>query len=107
MKPGDDKELSAALGGWKVEAPLPPGLREKVWRRIAEVEASRWGPLVRWSAWLDLAFGRRSFIVSYVSALVVLGLFAGLWHGRSQQRHVEAQLAERYVESVASHQRLP
>jgi len=32
---------------------------------------------------------------------------AGLWHGRSQQRQVQTLLAERYVETVASHQHLP
>ena len=107
MKPGDDQELSAFLSRWKADAPLPPNLSKNVWRRIAEAEASRWALLERWSAWLEMAFGRRSFIVSYVSALVVLGLVAGLWHGRSQERQVQSRLAERYVQSVASHERLP
>ena len=107
MKPSDDQELSAALSRWKVDSPLPPNLRENVWRRIAEIEASRWKPLNQWKAWLQMAFGRRPFILSYVSVLVMLGLLAGLWHGRSLERQVQTLLAERYFDEIASHQHLP
>jgi len=107
MKPGDDKDLHAVFSRWKVDLPLPPNLRENVWRRVAEVESSRWAFLDLGRTWLGMAFSRRSFIVSYVSGLVMLGLLAGLWHGRSQQRQVQTLLAERYIQTVASHQRLP
>jgi len=107
MKPGDDKALNEALSRWKVDSPLPPRFRERVWGRIAESEASRTTPFGSLCASLVSMFGRRSFAVSCIAILVMMGLLVGLWHGHSQQRQVQALLAGRYVQTVASYQSLP
>ncbi|HWD18303.1 MAG TPA: hypothetical protein VHB20_03415 [Verrucomicrobiae bacterium] len=105
MKPGDDKVLHKELARWKAGPPLPPRFQENVWRRIEQAEAARPGPW--WRGWLEEVFARRAVALSYMTILLALGLGAGYWHGRAEQRLTQAQLAERYVRTVAPYQEMP
>ncbi len=98
----NDKPLREALNRWEVNDPLPPRFGENVWRRIASAKTARaMPPWAIWREWLDLAFAQRRVGLSYLAALLTLGLLVGYREGRSGQREAEAQLAARYAQSVA------
>ena len=105
-RPNEDQEtVRRVLREWKVISPLPPRFVENVWRRIEKAEPA--APLVSnptlWvvlKTWLALTLPRPAFAISYVSVLLVAGLFAGYWHSRVEATSWDRALASRYVEAV-------
>jgi hypothetical protein len=105
-RPNEDQEaVRRVLREWKVTSPLPPRFVESVWRRIEKAEPA--APSVSnptlWVAvktWLALTLPRPAFAISYVSVLLVAGLFAGYRHSRLEATSWDRALANRYVEAV-------
>jgi len=105
-RPNEDREsVCRVLREWKVTSPLPPRFVENVWRRIEKAEpaaptASNPTLWVVVKTWLALTLPRPAFAVSYVSALLIAGLFAGYWHARVETTNWDQALASRYVQAV-------
>ena len=105
MKLPEDKPLQETLRRWKVSTPLPPRFQENVWRRIEQAEARpTWTFGDWWQAWLTRAFASRALALSYVTALLMVGLAVGYWQGRAQEQRLDNQLAAKYVQSVSPSQ---
>jgi hypothetical protein len=98
-----DEALSTLLREWKVEAPLPPGFQEQVWRTIDRGEAreSLWALTLRR---LTEALARPSLATSYVTVLLLIGLGAGYWQARSANAQAEESLSARYVQMIDPYQ---
>ena len=105
-RPNKDPEaVSRVLREWKVTSPLPPRFAENVWRRIEQAEPAAWPASIPtlWAAvrvWLAAMLPRPAFAISYVSVLLIAGLFAGYWHARMETTSWDKALASRYVEAV-------
>ncbi len=105
MKANETPEESRGLGrvmrAWRVETPLPPRFQQEVWRRIERAESqtqpSFWGWL---AGLLEVHLLRPQFALSYVAALVVLGVAAGALMAQATTRRVNADLGARYVQSL-------
>ncbi len=106
MKPNqgsecNDEQLSSVLRGWVVERSLPPGFQEQVWRRIERAEVrprpSIWATV---SGWLDTALPRPRVALSYIAALLLLGVAAGSLSAQVKNSKLNAALSERYVQSI-------
>jgi hypothetical protein len=105
-RPNEDPEaVRRVLREWKVTSQLPPRFVEDVWRRIEKAEPAAppasiptlWAVLrIRVAAMLP----RPAFAISYVSVLLLAGLFAGYWHARIETTSWDKALASRYVEAV-------
>jgi len=97
----DDRKLSETLRCWRTNAPLPPGFRDGVWRRIEQAETrpdfDLWVCVGRW---ISGALPRPRMALSYVTSLLLAGVIAGLWTARLESDRVNADLGSRYVESV-------
>lgn len=105
MKPNQPSENDLPLGNvlaqWKVESTLPPGFRDQVWRRIAVSEARRSeSGLAALLRWIDSAFYRPRFALSYLTVLLFIGLGAGYWQAQDKTAHSEAKWRALYVQSV-------
>jgi hypothetical protein len=105
MKPEQLSENDAALRNtlrqWVVNESLPPRFRDQVWQRIARAEAQ--APEVSWrqvANWIGRAMARPSLAVSYVTLLLLTGLFAGYWHARSDTARMSHDLGTRYVQML-------
>jgi hypothetical protein len=101
----NDALLSKTLRQWEIKDSLPPRFREQVWQRIARREAqapeSLWIPLANWVAGL---MARPSLAVSYVTLLLLTGLFAGYLHARADSARMSEQLGARYVQMLDPYQ---
>jgi len=109
MKPnqpaGKDLPLGNVLAQWKLESTLPPGFRDQVWRRIAVSEAhGAERGLAAFMRWIDSAFCRPQFALSYLTVLLVVGLGAGYWQAQGKTAHSEAKWRALYVHSVDPYQ---
>ncbi len=97
----DDQSLRQVLRQWTVDTPLPPRFQEQVWRRIARAEnqpaPSLWGSLSRW---VEVLLPRPQFALSYVAALLVVGVAAGSLAAQVTVRRLNADLGLRYVQSL-------
>jgi hypothetical protein len=94
----DDTKLSALLRKSRTSPALPPRFQDNVWRRIEGAEAP-----VKPASWLDTLATlilRPRFALAAVSALVLIGVLAGIQEGRQTARH-DAQM--NYLTSVAPH----
>src|SRR5712691_10375968 len=105
MKPEYSSENDAALRKvllqWEVEDSLPPRFCEQVWQRIARSEAD--APVPPWTVlanWTGAVMSRPSLAVSYVTLLLLTGLFAGYWHARSDTARMSEELGTRYVQML-------
>ncbi len=100
-----DKALSILLRAWKPDAPLPPRFQESVWNRIARAEA-RQAPdhWTAFSRWVEAAFARPRFALSYVAILLFAGLGTGLWQAHGRVVHGETEWRARYVQMVDPYQ---
>ncbi len=96
-----DEPLGRALREWKVSPSLPPRFQEEVWRRIGRAEVNRasswWSDLRRA---IEVAFRRRALAVSYVAALLLIGLGLGLAQGRNASARMDETLEARYLHSI-------
>ncbi len=105
MKPKLDREqdraLDKALKQWVVDDPLPPRFQEQVWQRIARTGArpapAFWASMLRL---MEVALPRPRFALSYVAALLLLGMLAGSWAARKESSRMNTALGSRYVQSV-------
>ena len=100
-----DASLDRTLREWRQDAQLAPRFQERVWQRIALLEANpRLGVWSRCRAWLNAAFARPVTGVAYVSVLLLAGLLAGYWHARHDNAQISDQLSSRYVRSMDPYQ---
>jgi hypothetical protein len=102
MKPENELDserlLERTLKEWRVEDPLPPAFREKVWRRIdrGEIPAAE-GLWARLSSWINRSLSRPALAASYVAVLLMAGLATGYWQARTDNARVSQELRGRYV----------
>jgi hypothetical protein len=100
----DDKALSSLLKEWKVEAPLPPGFQEQVWRRIEREEEPRTvRALSPWAVvqnWMANILPRPALAVAYVGILLAAGAGIGWTQGQIEAQRISEQLSASYVKSV-------
>ena len=97
--------LGRALRHWKVDAALPPGFQDDVWRRIRLTEAR--GMPAWWRGLLNAVegvFHRPALAISYVTILVLAGLSVGYAQARQTSARVDEALGVRYVRSVDPYQ---
>jgi hypothetical protein len=101
LEPEQDRALDKALKQWVVDDPLPARFQEQVWQRITRNEA-RPDPTFRASLLrlMEFALPRPRFALSYVAALLLLGMLAGSWAGRRESSRMNTALGSRYVQSV-------
>ena len=100
--PEDDRGLRQVLREWRVETPLPPRFQEEVWRRIGRGESqakasSLWAGL---TALVGGLLARPRFALSYVTALLVVGVAAGAFAAQAATKRMNADLGARYVQSL-------
>ena len=101
----DDPALSQTLHEWRVDAPLPPRFRERVWQRIERNELKPAGTL--WDllrGWLESKVMRPAVAFSYVAVLLLVGLTAGYWQGRVDTSKAESGWQARYIQSIDPYQ---
>ena len=109
MKPENptenDPALSKILRHWQVKEPLPPRFREQVWQRITRTEAQApKAPWIQLANWIAGLMARPSLAVSYVTVLLLAGLFAGYLHARADTARVSVELGSRYVQMLDPYQ---
>jgi hypothetical protein len=93
--------LSEMLHTWRTTAPVPPDFRDSVWRRIAQEEAKpNLSFFASLSAWMETVLPRPKFALSYVAALLLVGMTSGLWVAQNQSHRITGELSSRYVQSV-------
>ena len=103
--PNHDKSLSKVLREWSVDARVQPRFQEEVWRRIERAEAT--APPELWSVctrWFESIMMRPTLAVSYVTALLLLGLAAGYWQAQESESQAKTDLRTLYVQSVDPYQ---
>jgi len=101
----NDGALSVLLREWKVEATLPPRLKEEVWRRIQHTQvpasSSVWVVIAQWIA---TVLPRPVLAVSYVSVLLAVGGTFGWAQAHQETAHVKGELGDRYVRILDPYQ---
>ena len=101
----EDGGLDRALRQWKVEAVLPPRFQEQVWGRIAAAESK---PPVSvgfgWRRLIEAVLPRPGIALSYVAALVVVGVAAGSVAAQIKTNRLEVDLSARYMRSLNPYQ---
>lgn len=99
----NDETLKKALDEWQVNTPLPPRFRQQVWLRIETRAAalSAWDVLCHW---FETMFAKPAVAVSYVAALVLVGLTVGFMQAQTKTAHLETTLGALYVQSVDPYQ---
>jgi hypothetical protein len=101
----EDKPLQNALKQWQVSTPVPPRLREAVWRKIARAEPQPAPTFAGWwKAWLAATFAKPALAAGYVAVLLAAGLTAGYLHGEARLHRTNDELAARYVHSLDPYQ---
>ena len=103
----DDARLSTLLRECKIVATLPPRFQEGVWRRIArhEEQPSALSSLrTGFARWINTMLPRPALAVSYVAALLVIGVSVGWAQARQEKARVSDEMSLRYVQSVDPYQ---
>lgn len=98
----DDAKLTALLIESRPAPSLPPRFPRAVWRRIEREERASPSPF--WLAWLDQFADRLlrpRWALAGITALIVIGVFAGVINGISA---VKQTAQERYLAAVAPNQ---
>jgi hypothetical protein len=94
----DDRALAKTLKEWRVEAALPPGFQQTVWRKIDQQRKPSQGSIIEvMRAWMNGFVARPRVAAGYLAALVVVGVSAGWTQGHRDNLRVENELADRYV----------
>jgi hypothetical protein len=100
-----DRRLHETLRQWEVKDSLPPGFRDRVWRRIerreAQLPAGWWSQLL---AQVSQGLSRPSLAAGYVTALLLAGLLAGYWQARVENTRATERLGLRYVQMMDPYQ---
>lgn len=107
----DDAALSKTLKEWRVNALLPPGFQEAVWRRIdrAERDALIRSPalLFAWRTlvtWVGECMQRPAIASAYVAAVLAAGGLAGWMQGQETSEQIRLELSQRYVRQLDPYQ---
>ncbi len=101
----DDEKLSKLLRDWQVEVSLPPRFQQQVWRRIERADAhSKVSLLHAFTHWVESTFMRPALAVSYVAALLLVGLASGYVQAQDKSAQAEARWRTAYVQSVDPYQ---
>lgn len=103
MKSDDpnDIKLSETLRTWKVTESLSPRFEQNVWTRIERAEVpgtNSW--LAALAGLLRHAFARPALAYAYIFILLAVGLAGGYFKAQERENRLEAQLADRYVQSI-------
>jgi len=97
----NDEALDRQLRAWVVDAPLPPGFQDQVWRRIARAgekpAPAFWSRL---SGLLEGLLSRPRVASAYIAVLLALGITAGLLAAQKENNRLDATLGSHYVQSV-------
>lgn len=109
MKPNQNTEndhpLRKVLREWVVDTALPPHFQEQVWQRIARAEATaKPNFLQAFTHWVETTFSRPALAVSYVAALLFVGLTTGYLQAQDKSAQAESQWRTLYVQSVDPYQ---
>lgn len=99
----DDKVLRAALKEWQVDASLPPGFRQQVWRRIESEETQPVGGLLTWTKlrdWIAVLIPRPAVALACVGVLLAAGASFGWSQARHETSRVSQEMSRRYVQLV-------
>jgi hypothetical protein len=96
-----DPGLQQLLRTWRVHAPLPADFSNRVWLRLAPLDA----PAGRWLAdefrrWLGYVFLRPAWSIGYALILLSAGLLAGYLGAREQTERWNRHMEQRYVQSI-------
>jgi hypothetical protein len=101
----DNDPLHTVLREWRVDSALPPRFQEQVWDRIAQGEAHpQAGPWTALWRWLGDVLPRPRVAVAYLSIFLVLGAAAGSVASQAKASRMEAELSQRYVQSIDPYQ---
>jgi hypothetical protein len=97
----EDESLRAQLRAWKVDAGLPPGFRESVWRGIERGEGRRSGQFWDWiwdrvNGWTS----RPAWVLAYATAMLVFGVGLGLQGAMGKVGQWEQTTAAQYLQLV-------
>jgi len=100
----DDARTHDLLHSWRIDASLPPGFEQQVWRRISLAD-SRQGTGVReWlaglSAVITSVLQRPLGAAAYLSILLVAGAMLGYWSSEHRVQQTEAAWRSAYVQAV-------
>lgn len=103
----DDARLSRVLREWQVDAALPPGFHERVWRRLEQADAPRasrppLGTLL--NHWITTLLPRPALAAAYVALWLFIGGVAGWTQARQEISRVSGELKIRYVQTVDPYQ---
>ena len=96
-----DARLGRLLQEWNTDSALPPRFQEAVWRRIAHADTPLKVP-----GWAELrksfeaAFRQPALAIAYVTALMIVGIGAGLLQAREKASQVDHTLQARYLQTV-------
>lgn len=104
-EPEQDPKLHQLLQTWQITENVPPRFQQQVWHRLARRQARPETSV--WSLLLDRftgALARPSLAVSYLTALLVLGLATGYWQAHHQNEEAAASLGVRYVRLLDPYQ---
>ncbi len=94
-----DVALGKLLKECRTDAPLPPGFRDAVWRRIENrPRGFSLGETI--TNWIGAFLPRPALATAYLAVLLALGTTAGWTHGRHENARVMNELGEQYVRSL-------
>lgn len=103
--PEDERRLHETLASWRIYAALPPRFQERVWQRIERRETlSATSAWMLWFNHIAAALARPRLAVSYVTALLSVGLLAGFWQAQLAKARATENLSARYVQMLDPYQ---
>lgn len=100
QNPDKDDALDKVLRQWRVEAPLPPGFQEQVWRRIARAEQQEEPALWTMLNRLIEVLPRPKVALVYLAVFLAFGVAAGSLTAQARSNRMESALSLRYVQSI-------
>ena len=98
----NDERLRKLLSEWRVDAALPLGFQERIWKRIENTEKGGFAHDFWIRTWISIAnkLTQPAFAATYLAIFILLGIGAGWQHGKSQSAKVNSDLKMRYVQMV-------
>ena len=96
--------LSDALRAWRIDVPLPTGFQKNVWQRIESSQTPpRQSAFNLFTNWIANALPHPAMAVSYIAALLVIGVSVGWGHARHEIAQVKDELSDRYIQVLDPH----
>ena len=105
QKPGpENDDLNKALKLWEITGAPAPRFEDRVWQRISvREEMTQPKSYFLFISWLGRKLGSPMFVTSSAAVIVVIGLFAGYWTGKTNSQSSET-LGNRYVQLMDPYQ---